>query len=138
MPNADRRGGGKALSVRWFAWQCVTVGVLAIVYSLFARIMQADMLSAFLSFLLGGSISILAGSYFAWKLFSHTAAPARRLMPQRIVANLYIAEALKLLISAAGLAVVFAWLPVDPVAVLIGFIITYLTSLIIVAVLSCR
>lgn len=134
MTNVNSRGRGRALSARWFAWQCGTLCLMAIGYSLFARLMQADVLISSMSFLLGGGISILASSYFAWKLFTHTDARAA----QRIVANLYIAEALKLLISAAGLALVFAWMPVDPIAVLIGFVVTYLTSLIIVAVLALK
>ena len=55
-----------------------------------------------------------------------------------MIANLYVAEALKLIISAAGLAMAFVWLPVEPGAVLVGFIATYLTSLIIVATLAVR
>lgn len=119
---------GRALSKKWLLWQCGTLCILAITYYLLAG------LQASYSATLGGLVSIISNAYFAWKLFTHTGARAA----QRIVVNLYVAEGLKLLISAVGLAVIFVWLSVDATAVLVGFVATYLCSLVIVGLLTLK
>ena len=123
---------GRALSLRWLVWQCGVVSILAIIYFLFAGL-QAGYSAA-----LGGLISVLASGYFAWKLFTHTGARSAA----RIVINLYIAEALKLLIAAACLAAALYWAGIggriDATALLIGFIATHLCSLVIIGILTLR
>ena len=117
---------GRILSVKWLCWQSGGVGCIAITYLILAGTQSGY------SALLGGLISILANGYFAWKLFTHTGARAAN----RIVANLYAAEALKLLIAGAGLATIFMWAPVEPTAVLVGFLGAYLGSIILIALLT--
>lgn len=119
---------GKALSKKWLIWQCAVLCLVAIIYYLLAG-PQASYSAS-----LGALVSIISNAYFAWKLFTHTGARAAG----RIVTSLYVAEGLKLLIAAVGLTVIFIGLPADPTAVLIGFFITYLSSLIIIATLNLK
>jgi ATP synthase protein I len=130
MANWSRlqRNPGRALSLQWLLWQIAVVATLVVIYCLLAGIHEGY--SAFL----GGFISVLASGYFAWKAFSHSGAR----QAVRIVLNLYAGEALKLIIAALGLAVAFKWGGVQPLATLVGFIVTYLSSLVIAGILSIR
>ena len=119
---------GRTLSKEWLIWQCAVVCILAIIYYWLAGSLASYSAS------LGGLISLISNAYFAWKLFTHTGARAA----ERIVVNLYAAEGLKLLISGVGLAVAFIWLPTDPTAVLVGFLITYLSSLVIIGLVTLK
>jgi len=116
-----QRNPGRALSLQWLLWQIAVVATLAVIYYLIAGIHEGY--SAFL----GGFISVLASGYFAWKAFSHTGA--RNAV--RIVMSLYMGEALKLIIAAVGLVVAFKWGDVQPTATFIGFLVTYISSIVI-------
>lgn len=119
---------GRALSLQWLLWQIAVVATLAVIYYLIAGVHEGY--SAFL----GGFISVLASGYFAWKAFTHTGA--RNAV--RIVMSLYAGEALKLVIAAVGLAVAFKWGNVAPLATLVGFLVTYFSSLVIAGFITTR
>ncbi|MFI4954764.1 MAG: ATP synthase subunit I [Gammaproteobacteria bacterium] len=119
---------GWTLSKKWLIWQCGILCIVAIIYYLLAG-PQASYSAS-----LGALVSVISNAYFAWKLFTHTGARAA----QRIVINLYVAEGVKLLISAVGLAAIFIWLPADPTPALVGFLITYLSSLVVIGVLTLK
>ena len=119
---------GKALAKKWLVWQCGILSLVVIISYLLAG-SQASY-----SALLGGLVSVLSNTYFAWKLFTHTGARAA----QRIVVNLYVAEGMKLLISAVGLTLIFVGLPADPTVVLVGFLVTYVSSLVAVSFLTLK
>lgn len=126
--NSLQRNPGKALSLQWLLWQVAVVVTLVVIYCLLANIHEGY--SAFL----GGFISVLASGYFAWKAFSHSGAQKA----VRIVLSLYTGEALKLIIAALGLALAFKFGDVQPIATLVGFVVTYLSSLVIAGILSIR
>ncbi|MBU0456378.1 MAG: ATP synthase subunit I [Pseudomonadota bacterium] len=75
------------------------------------------------SLLLGGSVSIIAQSVFAALFFRHSGGRAIR----RIVHSFYIAEAIKLVLTAVLFLIVIVFLHVKMPPFFMGYLITYLS-----------
>ncbi len=70
----------------------------------------------------GGGISLVVTSYFAWQVFR--AAPGAS--AQRVARALFIGEAVKLVLTAALFAAAFIWLDVSPLPLLLTYALTLL------------
>lgn len=85
------------------------------------------------SILLGGFISIVPNSYFAFKAFRYRGASKTPL----IIKSFYAGETGKLIMTGAFFAMVFAGVkPLNELAVIIGFIIILVTGLVATAWVS--
>lgn len=82
------------------------------------------------SILLGGFISIVPNSYFAWKVFRFRGAQSTAL----IVKSFYAGETGKLIMTGVLFALVFAGIkPLNELAVIVSFILTIIVGLIATA-----
>jgi ATP synthase protein I len=89
---------------RLFAWQLGITLLLALIA------MVVSGLTAAMSALLGGLVSIVPNAYFARKLFRHQGAQAAK----QIVNSFYKGEASKIALSIAMFAVVFKFYTTTP------------------------
>ena len=75
-----------------------------------------------LSILLGGFISLIPGSYFAFKVFQYTGARSI----EKTVASIFKGEIIKLLLIGCGFGLTFKYLrPIDELAVFVGFLLVH-------------
>ena len=109
-------------SYKIIASQFIAVGVIAAVgYT------TLGWTSAY-SLLLGGLICAVPNAYFTSKAFRYRGARAA----QKIVRAFYVGEAVKILLMCAGFALTFNFVkPLSPTAVFSGFVVTYLTGLLV-------
>jgi ATP synthase protein I len=76
-------------------------------------------LSAGKSAALGGLVSIIPNAYFAWVVFRFQGAKSAR----KIVNSLYKGEAVKLLLTFVLFGLVFAYVPIKPLAFFLTYIV---------------
>ncbi len=78
----------------------------------------SSLVAAYSAFL-GGAIAVVANGYFAMKVLARTGALAAR----QIVRTFYIAEAVKLLLSAVLFILVFVFIPVRPLPLFLTYVV---------------
>jgi len=97
-----------------------------------ASVILLDIVTAY-SILLGGFVSIVPNSYFAWKAFRYRGARNTPL----IVRSFYAGESGKLIMTGVMFAIVFAGIrPLNPLAVIVSFIATIFIGLVATAWVS--
>src|SRR5690606_9179872 len=85
------------------------------------------------SLLIGGLIAAVSGAFFAGRVFKYRGARATEL----IVKQIYIGEAVKLVLIGAGFALSFIFVePLDVVALFSGFVLVHITGLLVFARMS--
>lgn len=94
-----------------------------------ALLILSDQVSAY-SLLIGGLLSALPGALFASRVFKYRGARAAN----KIVNELYIGQALKLVLMSAGFALSFYYVkPLDVVALFSGFILVHIIGLVVLS-----
>ena len=79
-----------------------------------------------LSVVTGALISLIPYTYFAFKAFAYIGAQAMH----RTVANIYIGEMVKLILTACGFALAFLYLnTINVLALFLGFIFVHLSGI---------
>jgi ATP synthase protein I len=97
-----------------------------------ASVVLLDFVAAY-SILLGGLVSIVPNSYFAWKAFRYRGARNTPL----IVRSFYAGETGKLIMTGVMFAIIFASIkPLNPLAVIVSYIATIIIGLIAAATFS--
>ena len=94
---------------------------IAVVVLLFCCFWVFKNIQAGYSVILGGLACVIPSIYFVRKLFS-----SYRRSPQKIVMDFYVAEFIKLFLSAILLVLIFKFVPVKLVALVSGYIGAYL------------
>ena len=93
-----------------------------VTFSIAAVYMGYQGKQAAISALIGGMVCIIPNLYLAAKLFQHRGAHAAR----RIVRNFYWGEAVKIFLTMLMFALVFIYIPINPQALFITFIVVQL------------
>ena len=101
-------------AMRIITWQLIVVILLGLICGIFYNILIAK------SAVTGGLIAFLPNLLFVLLVFSETGALAAK----RIVKRFYLAEGLKLMITAILFVLALVLLVVEPLPLFIGFIIT--------------
>ena len=87
------------------------------------------------SLLSGGLICAIPNAYFSIKAFQHRGARAAK----KIVKAFYVGEGIKILLTCAGFALVFAYVkPLSTPALFSGFVVVYLTGLVSLIVMETK